>query len=72
MSSSNKEQELYDFIKSKEKVTIKEIQENLSAGHVGALGKLIQQEKIIKRKLRVEEGYGVKMVQYYLLSEGEL
>lgn len=68
---SEKEQKLLDFIKSKAKVTVKEIQLQLGEKAVGGIGKLLQAEVIEKKKLKVGEGYGVKMVIHYLIKTEE-
>lgn len=65
MGFSITEKELYDFIEKKTEVTIQMIREQLSEKHVGALGKLIQGNKIEKYKKRGEKSFGYKMIAYY-------
>ena len=57
MELSDREQELYDLIKSKDGVTIKQIQEELSLQHVGAMGRLIGQGKVRKEKRKGTSEY---------------
>ena len=65
-----KEQELYEFIKKNTEVTIQMIKDQLSEQHIGALGKLIQAEKIIKYKKKIAEDSGYsKMIPYYGIKQ---
>lgn len=69
MELSNREQELYDFIKQRNGVTIKQIQDKLTQKHIGAMGKLIGQ-KLVRKEKRREETPGY--ITYYIISnEGE-
>lgn len=74
MELSQREQELLNFIQSEGKVTIKQIQEVLSPKHVGALGALVRQKLIEKKKMRIERDSSAvntitKMITYYMLKE---
>lgn len=71
MSLSNRENELYEFIKNNEGVTVKQIQEQLSLAHVGALGKLLKPGLIGKDKRRTGEGYSVKVTTIYVVIKEE-
>ncbi len=69
---SDKEQALLDFIKEKVEVTIKQIEEGLSASHTGALGRLLGKELIVSGKKRGHDPrnvYGVKYIKYYKIKE---
>jgi len=70
MEVSAIEKELYGFIEKNIEVTIETIKKQLSEKHVGALGKLIQGNKIEKYKKRQteESGYS-KMITYYGLKK---
>jgi len=68
MNLSDKEQDLYDFIKNNGGVTVKQMQEQLSPKHVGALGKLKRLDKIKKEKRRTGEGYNIKIITYYVIN----
>jgi hypothetical protein len=73
MELSDREQELFDFIKQGNGVTVKQIQDNLTPQHVGAMGRLIG-NKLVKKEKRREgnPGYAVKMITYYVINnEGE-
>jgi len=69
MDLSPTEQELYDFIKANNGVTIPQVEKELSPKHVGAIGKLKKIEVIKKEKRRVGEGYGSKSIAYYVIIE---
>lgn len=69
MELSDKEKELFDFIKSKCRVTVKEIQESLGDKAVGGIGKLIKDGKIEKKKVRENTDYNTKAVVNYQLVE---
>lgn len=45
MNLSDKEQALYDLIKNKGQITVKEIENELGPKAVGSLGKLLKAEK---------------------------
>ena len=68
MELSDKENELYEFIKALDKengVTVKEIEEALGANSVGGIGKLLKEEKIWKKKLKTTDDYNTKSVFHY-------
>lgn len=71
MDLSSTEQELYDFIKKNNGVTIPQVEKELSPKHVGAIGKLKKIDKVKKEKRRVKDStYGLtKMVTYYAIVE---
>ena len=73
MNLSDRELELYEFIKNNEGITVKQIQGQLSPQHVGAIGKLFRQNLIKKEKRREgETNYSLKIVTYYIINkEGE-
>jgi len=64
---SKKEKELYEFLKEKNIVTIKEIEEKLSLSHVGAVGRLVGHKIIEKVRKRRDGEY--KMTTYYRIKE---
>lgn len=68
---SEKEQAVLNFIKEKEGVTIKEIEEGLSKSHVGAMGTLIRNNLIEKYKVKSGEGYNLKLTTKYRVTKGE-
>lgn len=67
MDFSTIEKELYNFIEKNKEVTIQMIKGQLSEKHVGALGKLIQGNKIEKYKKQINSirkwvtHYGIKV-----------
>ncbi len=71
MRLSDKEQKLLDFIThSKDKVTNDLIKEKLGANYLGALGRLLREELITKKKVleEVPTKYGIrtkKIIEYY-------
>lgn len=69
MAFSEKEQKLLDLIIAKNGITVKNIEAELGKQAVGGLGKLIQAEKVEKRKVKMGEGYGMKMVTCYFIKE---
>ena len=69
MELSTREQELYDFIKNNDSVTIKQIQEQLSPQHVGAISKLKRLDKVKKEKRKTGEGYNVKITSVYVINK---
>ena len=75
MSLSEREQELYDFIKANNGITVKQIQNQLGPKHVGAISKLKRINKVKKEKRREgEPGYNNnnKMVTYYAATKEEV
>lgn len=66
---SEKEQTLLDFIKEKGEVTVKQIEEGLSASHTGALGKLLGKDLIISDKKRPNDASSSKYIKYYKIKE---
>lgn len=73
MELSPIEQELYDFIKKNDGVTILQVQKELTPKHVGAIGKLKKIEKVKKEKRREGDStYGLnKMITYYVIVKEE-
>lgn len=71
MNLSEKEEELYNFIKNngEKGVTIKEIEITFGSKAIGGIGKLIKTNKIKKVKIREGTGYNIKSITYYMLSE---
>jgi len=69
MKLSEIEQELYDFIKTNGDVSVKQIQEQLSPKHVGAIGKLKKLDKVKKEKRRTGEGCNIKLTTVYAIQE---
>jgi len=67
---SETEQKLFDFIKtSKEKATIKVIEEKLNQKAVGALGKLLGKDLIESKKEYGNSSYGKKNRKYFVVKE---
>jgi len=72
MELSNIEQEVYDFIEKNTEVSAIMIIEQLGNKHIGALGKLIRQDKVIKfKKKEAKDDYATKMVIYYRIKKVE-
>ena len=67
MELSPIEQELFDYISARNGVTVKQVQNDLSPKHLGALGKLFKIEKIVKEK-RKNEGT-MKLVVHYVVNK---
>ena len=71
MRLSDKEQKLLDFIAtSEEKVTNELIKDKLGPNYLGALGKLLKEELIAKKKVleEITTKYGIrtkKVIEYY-------
>lgn len=66
---SENEMSVYTLIKEKGQVTIKDIQENCGEKAVGSIGRLVREELIDKKKVKMGEGYGMKMQKVYVLKE---
>jgi len=79
MELSDKEKSLYEFIKSEtvnqnRNVTVESIKNILGEIYLGAIGKLIQQELIERKKIRIEDihnTYGCKYVKCFVIKEKE-
>lgn len=69
------EQELYDYIKEEEEVSIEDIKKDLGDKYLGASGKLLRRELITKGKKAVGEqstgyeSYGIKYVKILKIKE---
>lgn len=72
MELSTTQQELYDFIVKNNSVSLKAIQEQLGEKYLGALGKLLQADKIEKiRKKENKDTYATHIVTYYEIKEAK-
>lgn len=72
MDLSDKEQELYDFIKNSTKengVTVKEMQSALGEQVVGCLGKILKNEEVERTKFKPTDDYNTKAVWHYKIKE---
>jgi len=72
---SDTERELYEFIKEKKITTIKEIKDNLSMRHIGALGRLKSYKLIDYEKRPMEHiKYGYKFIKFvkYIVLKKEI
>lgn len=75
---SEKEQQLYDFLKNNENVTIEIIEEQLGSIYIGALGKLLHLDlvKSEKRNVKIKinelaNQYLQKWIKVYFVKEEE-
>jgi len=70
---SDNEQKVYDLIKEKDGVTVKQIQEALGNKAVGAIGKLMRHEFVKKEKRRTGDStYGLRKLEtFYVLVQKE-
>lgn len=68
MKFSEKEQVLYDFIKTSTKengVTAQEMQGELGEKVLGGIGKLLKAEVVERKKLKTTDEYNTKSVWHY-------
>ena len=68
MELSDKENELYEFIKTSTKengVTVEDIDKAIGIKCLGGLGKLLREEKIQRIKLKTTDDYNTKSVFHY-------
>jgi hypothetical protein len=68
MNFSEKEQALYDFIRQTKEASVESIEKQLGAKVVGAIGKLLREEVIEKKKVKEGEGYNMKLKTVYVLN----
>lgn len=61
------EQKVYDYIKQNGKASVEAICNDLGTKATGAVGRLLKNSLIYKRKIRPENQY--KMKSYYFLQE---
>ena len=69
MEFSEKEQQLLDFIKEKEEVSLKDIETGLSSKHIGALGKLLRYDKVEISSNYNKRDENNKVIKFYKIKE---